>query len=161
MAAPKQPINFTARDTELLSHAFQCLKEKPNVRRYQSEDPEAYLLPSSSILFLATNPTPPPTLLTPSFPQIDYDLMALNAGFKGAKSARDSFGRLYDKILGGGGASASEQGGRSKQNEQNKQSGETGEPTPKKKKGTPSKRKAGTCIRMPVMLLWRLSLTCC
>jgi hypothetical protein len=61
--------------------------------------------------------------------------MAANAGFKGAKSARDSFGRLYDKILVGSEKNTSAEG---------EQSGKTGEPTPKtKKKGTPSKRKAG------------------
>jgi hypothetical protein len=66
--------------------------------------------------------------------------MAANAGIKGAKSARDSFGHLYNKILAGSEKNISEQ------NEQKKLSGETGEPTPKKKKkGAPGKRKAGMC----------------
>jgi hypothetical protein len=57
--------------------------------------------------------------------------MAANAGFEGAKSARDSFGRLYDKILAGSENNTSAEG-------------ETAEPTPRrKKKGTPGKRKAG------------------
>jgi hypothetical protein len=72
--------------------------------------------------------------------------MAANAGFKGAKSARDSFGHLYNKILG--------------ESEKNTSAeGETGEPTPKKKKGTPRKRKAGMCIPLCVMVPWRLLLT--
>lgn len=65
--------------------------------------------------------------------QIDYELMAAKAGLKGAKSARDSFGPLYNKILSGQKMSAAANG------EEKEQSGE---PSPKKK-ATPSKRKAG------------------
>jgi hypothetical protein len=74
--------------------------------------------------------------------------MAQNAGYKGAKSARDSFGHLYNKILAGSEKNISAEG-------------ETGEPMPKKTKGTPSKRKTGTCIPLRVVLLRRLLLTCC
>jgi hypothetical protein len=52
--------------------------------------------------------------------------MACNAGFKGAKSARDSWSRLYDKIISGDTAG-----------------GEPATPASPKKKGTPGKRKAG------------------
>ena len=58
--------------------------------------------------------------------------MAAKAGLKGAKSARDSFGPLYNKILSGQKMSAA--GGEEKE--------QSGEPSPKKK-ATPSKRKAG------------------
>ena len=58
--------------------------------------------------------------------------MAAKAGLKGAKSARDSFGPLYNKILSGQKMSAAN-------GEEKEQSGE---PSPKKK-ATPSKRKAG------------------
>ena len=59
--------------------------------------------------------------------------MAAKAGLKGAKSARDSFGPLYNKILSGQKNSAA-----------NGEGSEQGaEPSPKKK-ATPSKRKAGT-----------------
>ncbi|GAB7326033.1 hypothetical protein MBLNU13_g10069t1 [Cladosporium sp. NU13] len=91
--ATKQSTAFTARDTELLSIAFQCIKEKP---------------------------------------VIDYELMAAKTGLKGAKSARDSFNQLYNKILSGQKTSAAARG------EDKEQSGE---PSPKKK-ATPSKRKA-------------------
>lgn len=53
--------------------------------------------------------------------------MASKAGLKGAKSARDSFGPLYNKIVSGEKSSGSH--------------GESGELLPKKK-STPSKRKA-------------------
>jgi hypothetical protein len=88
MGTPKPVTAFTARETELLTIAFQCLKSKPDVR-------------------IPPNPCTPhqPNLSLPH--QIDYDLMAVKANLKGAKSARDSFGPLYNKILackfGGGG----------------------------------------------------------
>lgn len=53
--------------------------------------------------------------------------MASKAGLKGAKSARDSFGPLYNKIVSGEKSSGA--------------NGEGGELSPKKK-STPSKRKA-------------------
>ncbi|KAM0692341.1 hypothetical protein Q7P36_008542 [Cladosporium allicinum] len=62
MSTPKPAATFTARETELLTIAFQCLKSKPD---------------------------------------IDYNLMALKANLKGAKSARDSFNPLYNKIIAG------------------------------------------------------------
>jgi hypothetical protein len=146
MAAPNHSINFTARDTEFLTHAFQCLKEKPNVcehREHREQAPLFHSIFTSSppILLKPTSHPPRTSLPHPltafsSF-QIDYDLMALNAGFKGSKSARDSFGHLYNKILGGSENNIGEQ------NEQKKLSGETAEPAPKKKKSAAWKRKAG------------------
>jgi hypothetical protein len=62
--------------------------------------------------------------------------MAAKAGLKGAKSARDSFGPLYNKILSGQKLSAANGEGEQQQ---------SAEPSPKKK-ATPSKRKAGTSI---------------
>lgn len=59
--------------------------------------------------------------------------MAAKAGLKGAKSARDSFGPLYNKILSGQKMSAAASGEEMEQSD---------EPSPKKK-ATPSKRKAG------------------
>jgi hypothetical protein len=74
---------FTARETELLTIAFQCLKSKPDVCMH-------------------LNTTIQPSLLGPAnFHQIDYNLMAVKANLKGAKSANDSFNRLYSKILAG------------------------------------------------------------
>ena len=58
--------------------------------------------------------------------------MASKAGLKGAKSARDSFGPLYNKIVNGEKSSSA--------NGEGKEQGD--EPSPKKK-ATPSKRKAG------------------
>ncbi|KAM0717196.1 hypothetical protein Q7P37_007048 [Cladosporium fusiforme] len=52
--------SLTEREIELITCAFQSLKEKPN---------------------------------------IDYEVMAVKAGLKGAKSARDSFGPLYNKMI--------------------------------------------------------------
>ena len=110
--ATKQSTAFTARETELLTIAFQCIKEKPVV----------------SLAHIIHTPTPSTNHST----QIDYELMAAKAGLKGAKSARDSFGPLYNKILSGQKMSAA--GGEEKE--------QSGEPSPKKK-ATPSKRKAG------------------
>ena len=110
--AAKQSTAFTARETELLTIAFQCTKEKPVVGCAH------------------TCPAIPPTNLPT---QIDYELMAAKAGLKGAKSARDSFGPLYNKILSGQKMAAAN--GDAKE--------QSGEPSPKKK-ATPSKRKAGT-----------------
>lgn len=110
--ASKQSTAFTARETELLTIAFQCIKEKPVVSL-------------AHITVPAISSTNHPT-------QIDYELMAAKAGLKGAKSARDSFGPLYNKILSGQKMSAAN-------GEEKEQSGE---PSPKKK-ATPSKRKAG------------------
>jgi len=105
---------FTPRELELLTIAFQCLKEKPNVRL-------------THLTYHA-----PPLINSPI--QIDYELMASKAGLKGVKSARDSFGPLYNKIVSGQKISAAANG------EGGEQSALT---SPPKKKATPSKRKAG------------------
>ena len=112
--ATKQSTAFTAREAELLSIAFQCTKEKSVVSLAHT-------------FWLVISPTNRPT-------QIDYELMAAKAGLKGAKSARDTFGQLYNKILSGQKTPATA-GGEGKE-----QSSES----PPKKKATPSKRKAGT-----------------
>jgi hypothetical protein len=59
--------------------------------------------------------------------------MAAKAGLKGAKSARDSFGPLYNKIFSGQKMSAAANG-------EDKEHSVEASP---KKKATPSKRKAG------------------
>jgi hypothetical protein len=72
--------------------------------------------------------------------------MAAKAGLKGAKSARDSFGPLYNKILSGQKNSAANGEG----------SEQSAEPSPKKK-ATPSKHKAGTSrfqLQRPSRELW-------
>lgn len=77
--------------------------------------------------------------------------MAANSGFKGAKSARDSFNRLYEKILASQ-KSVGADGGTEYQ---------SGELSPKKKK-TPGKRKTGTWkldLSTLLQTLW-LTLTC-
>jgi len=58
--------------------------------------------------------------------------LAKNASFQSAKSARDTFNKLYNKILSG--QQSSTAGGEGRE--------QGGEPSPKKK-ATPSKRKAG------------------
>ena len=50
MATPKPPTAFTARETELLTIAFQCLKSKPDVRSQNSPSSQA-----------AAPPPPPPS----------------------------------------------------------------------------------------------------
>jgi DNA invertase Pin-like site-specific DNA recombinase len=102
----KQPTAFTARESEILTVAFQCIKERPNVR-----------------CMLATCLA---SLITDHNVQINFELMATQANFQSAKSARDTFNKLYNKILSGQNGEGSEQGD---------------EPSPKKK-ATPSKRKA-------------------
>lgn len=110
----KPSTAFTPRELELLTIAFQCIKEKPNVR-----------LTHTAHLALP---------LTNSSIQIDYELMASKAGLKGVKSARDSFGPLYNKILNGQKMYATANNG---------EGNEQGAQTSPKKKATPSKRKAG------------------
>ena len=120
--ATKQSTSFTVRETELLTIAFQCLKERPNVRRTYT----------TYVAFLFTD----------CCTQIDYEVMASKANYKGAKSARDSFNQLYNKIVSG--EKSSSFNGEAKE--------QSDEPSPKKM--TPSKRKAG-------MLSLRLSMSSC
>jgi hypothetical protein len=70
-------------------------------------------------------------LLTDHKTQIDFELMATKANFQSAKSARDTFNKLYNKILSGQQSSSA--------NGEVREQGD--EPSPKKK-ATPSKRKA-------------------
>jgi hypothetical protein len=111
--AAKQPTSFTVRESEILTVAFQCIKERPNVRRVTTP---CIVLP-----------------LTNDRTQIDFELMANKASFQSAKSARDTFNKLYNKILSGQQSSSANGDGKE----------QSGELSPKKKKATPSKRKAG------------------
>lgn len=82
-------------------------------------------------------PHPLKSTATDSKSQIDYDLFATKANLKGAKSARDSFTPLYNKIVAGlktSGAVASANGG---------DNGDDEASSSPKKKATPKKRKAG------------------